>query len=152
MVEDVPGNASRRIALRPSLVHRWSAARRLAKRLEQHLAELFDFGGIAKRRERSTLVFGRTAPSRPVVGAGKYPLGPRLDVHLRHGEIFILLAICGCTAGDGIGDNRRILANAIEQRRLALAEEMHTDEIETSKEGAGAFLLNREFHHVERAG
>src|SRR3954452_7603027 len=53
--------------------------------------------------------------------------------------------------GDLAGDDGGVFADPVEERRLALAEEVDADEVQPRGDGAGPFLVDREAELVERA-
>src|SRR5207344_3523454 len=55
-------------------------------------------------------------------------------------------------SGDAPCDERGILAHAVEERRLALAQEVDADEVEPEHDGARPVALNGEPVLVERLG
>src|SRR5207302_5736520 len=56
----------------------------------------------------------------------------------------------GVSTRDLVGNNHRILTDTEEQRRLALAQKVHADEVQPRCDRADAFFVQRESEVVER--
>ena len=52
--------------------------------------------------------------------------------------------------GDRACDDRSVFADSSEDRGLALAEEVHADEVQTVRYAAGTIFVNREAELIER--